>query len=273
MPRGVSQYDEAQLQRRLRMPEEVDVNWGSVVWQITGGGTPGSTNISDVSSRRQPTTVNGSTQISAAQSVYGVTSVFFNNSTANFIAAPTGNSADFAMGTGDFTVEGWVYQISTPLYSTFFEMGGHLANTGIICILGSGQGMQIYSGQFFGSSSSLTLNTWMHYAWSRNSGTMRQFINGAQVSSYTFSNNLTNVTLAPVWGQSRAFPSSGQYIFNGYMSDMRLTKGVGRYTSAFTPPTRNQSNVLNGAAAWSAGRVNQLQIDSPYLNRPPLIGD
>jgi hypothetical protein len=272
MPRGLNPYDEAQLQRRLLTPEQVDTHWGSVVWQITGGGTPGSANILDVSSRRQPTSVNGTTQLSAAQSVYGGTSVLFNNSTNNFIAAPAENSADFAMGTGDFTVEGWVYQISSSLYSTFFEMGGHLTSAGIICILGA-NGMQIYSGTFYGSSSAVTLNAWTHYAWSRSAGTMRQFINGNQVSSYTFSNNLTNVTLAPVWGQSRAFPSSNTYIFNGYMSDMRITKGVGRYTSAFTPPTRYQSDRLNGAAAWSANRANQVQINSPYLNRPTLIGD
>jgi hypothetical protein len=134
--------------------------------------------------------------------------------------------------------------------------------------------MRVYSGAFFGGSSALTTNAWTYYAWSLNSNTLRGFINGTQAFSTAFSNNLTNVSLAPCWGQSREFSSSSNYIFNGYMQDVRVTKGVGRYTANFTPPTRNSAMINNGVNAWAVGRqTSQTQINSPYLNSPPLIGD
>jgi hypothetical protein len=273
MPRGYNELDSAVIQKRLITPLENDPFYNSVVWNLTGGGISASTNILDISSRLTPTTVNGTTQISNTQSALGgTTSIFFNNSTSNYITAPA-NNADFALGTGDFTVEGWVYQNTVSQYSTFFEVNGHLSPNGIIFILGAA-GMQIYSGGFFGSTPALTTNAWTYYAYSRNSNTMRQFINGTQVSSYPFTNNLNNVTLAPVVGQSRAFPSSPSYTMNGYMNDIRITKGVGRYTAAFTPPTRYSAMINNGVNAWAVGRqTSQTQINSPYLNRPPLIGD
>ena len=76
-----------------------------------------------------------------------------------------------------------------------------------------------------------TQNVWTHLAVTRTGGTTRLWVNGVQATSVADTTNYSSVqvNIGVWWG--------GGYSFAGYVDDIRLTVGVARYTSAFTPPT------------------------------------
>ena len=69
-----------------------------------------------------------------------------------------------------------------------------------------------------------TQNTWQHYAVTRQGTTIKLFIDGVQVLSETNTRNYT-VNGPCVIGGIAALPL---YSLNGYMDEMRVTKGVAR---------------------------------------------
>jgi hypothetical protein len=215
----------------------VDPQFGSVSLLLHGDGTNGSTTITDSSPTPKTVTAVGNAQISTAQSKFGGSSLFFNNDSANAITAPS--SAAFAFDTNDFTVEAWIYQLAQNSFSALLEIGNHQLSDSVLFITGL-NGFQIYSGAFFGSVGNvLSLNTWQHVAYSRSGTTLRMFLNGNLTSSATFANNLTNTSNFSVGFPKGYIPTGANsvYPFNGYIDDLRITKGVARYTANFTPPT------------------------------------
>jgi hypothetical protein len=90
-------------------------------------------------------------------------------------------------------------------------------------------------GSILTSSTSLSLNTWTHVACVRSSGTITVYIDGVASGSVSNSTNLTDTT--PTVGTVVDYRNTGStYMLQGYIDDLRITKGLARYTSAFTPP-------------------------------------
>ncbi|MEL0120797.1 MAG: LamG-like jellyroll fold domain-containing protein, partial [Opitutae bacterium] len=84
-------------------------------------------------------------------------------------------------------------------------------------------------------TTTLPLNQWMHIAVSRAGGITRLFLNGTQEgSSYTDAAVYTSNANRPIIGvlENINYASSTP----GYIDDLRITKGVARYTSNFIPP-------------------------------------
>ena len=153
----------------------------------------------------------------------------------------TSTSSDLTFGTGDFTVETWLYPttvntstaykgiISDELYSSTGgwalsqrddELSLWIKNTG-------------GSWVSFVADGALTANQWQHIAVSYDSSTTttRLFVDGTVVASGTTSGwNLTGDQVEI--GRS----VSGQEVA-GYLFDVRATKGTARYTSNFTAPS------------------------------------
>ena len=168
------------------------------------------------------------TKSSTTQIKYGNSSMYFDGAGRLDLITPVPS-----FGTGDFTVEAWVYQITENTYSSLCEIGNHLTVNGIIFITTSTGNATIYSGAFYGSRP-FPLGQWNHIAFVRSSGNLLIFVNGSAGSPVTFTNNLTDNSVVNVGGRS-AEPSSG-YLLNGYVQDFRVTKGLARYTTNFTPP-------------------------------------
>jgi hypothetical protein len=210
-------------------PVPVDLNRNNVSLLLHGNGTNGSTTITDNSPSPKTVTAVGNAQISTAQSKYGGGSIAFDGN-GDQLTTPSNNA--FAFGTGDFTVEAWAYEIARSTYPTVIEIGNHLGAAGIIFLTNNGENLAgIYSGGFFAMTATGSLAAWNHYAWVRSGNSIQTFVNGIGGGAASFTNNLTNATSITIGG------IGGIYDLNGYIDDLRITKGVARYTANFTPPT------------------------------------
>lgn len=214
-----------------------DPNFANVSLLLHGNGTNGSTTFTDNSPNSFTLTRIGNTVISTVQSKFGGASILFDG-TGDRLTVPS--NIDFNFGTGDFTVEGWFYESARVQYSSFIEIGDHLLNTGIIFLLNGGNNIPnrlgIYSSSFFGSDLAGSLNAWNHIAYVRSSGQLSIYLNGVRGTTVAFTNNLTNTATVTIGSRSGG---NTIYDFNGYMDDIRITKGVARYTgSTLTVPTR-----------------------------------
>ena len=169
-------------------------------------------------------------------------SVLFDGS-GDYLSYPS--SADFALGTGDFTLEAWVYPTSAPGGGVNNDMTlfGHFGSPTMFFFLDNATlAPKLYNGSTtVGSSIGVSDNAWSHVAFSRTSGTLKIFVNGVEgySASYTFDHTST---ASPYTGKSNV--TSNRY-FHGFISDLRLVKGTGAYTSDFTPPTSPLTAITN----------------------------
>jgi len=135
-------------------------------------------------------------------------------------------STDYYLSGFDWTVEAWLYR-ANPDVNLLRTTGG----TGIQWYVDGSGYLRINAGgetSIVVSSVVVPLSSWAHIAATRQSGTVRLFING--VTRGTATGDLTNnATLNIVSTLSSA---------DNYVDELRITKGVARYTSDFTPPTK-----------------------------------
>lgn len=180
----------------------------------------------------------GNAQISTSVKKYGTGSMAFDGTDDRLTSA---TSPNIAFGTGDFTVEAWIYTNTLSGERGFIQTsdtaGGLKTSytTGILFAIGvSPYTLNVNVGNTNVSSGTtyLAINTWYHVAVTRSSGSVRLFINGTLVGGpTTITANLTgqNVCIGGYYNTS--------YLWNGYIDDLRITKGFARYTSNFTAPT------------------------------------
>jgi hypothetical protein len=200
-------------------------------------GSNGSTTFTDSSSNALTVTANGNAQISTAQSKFGGASGYFDGN-GDYLSA-TQNAA-YAFGTGDFTVEAWIYPTSfAATYQTIAATRGLAGvSTGWSCSLVSDGSLILYTNGFAYTGTvtgAVTLNAWSHIAMVRSSGNFQVYVNGTANRSSSVA--LTNdFTLQTFWVGIVGGNASGEP-FTGYIDDLRITKGVARYTANFTAPT------------------------------------
>jgi hypothetical protein len=161
-----------------------------------------------------------------------------------FVSGSTGtqanlpnNATNLAIGSGDFTVEGWV--------NTTTNGRGSLIGIGAVNTAGSlwfGWENDTTSYIRFGAtdviSSGLSLSSagWVHIALTRSGSTVRLYKNGSLVTSGTSSTNLNLTDVSAIGGYGASTPSS--YTLEGFISNLRLVVGTALYTgSTYTIPT------------------------------------
>jgi hypothetical protein len=212
---------------------EGDSYFSNVSLLLHGDGTNGSTTITDNSPSPKTVTANGNAQISTAQSKFGGASIAFDGTGDNLSVA---ESTGFDFGSANFTVECWIYANSLSASDYAALMGFHDA------INFNAWGAYVRSNGvfFYGSTATLTgggtvnTSTWYHFAASRSGSTIRVFLDGIEVNSDTvFGTYVAGGLLFRVGDDN----TGGNPAFNGYIDDLRITKGVARYTANFTPPT------------------------------------
>jgi hypothetical protein len=187
-------------------------------------GANGSTTITDSSRFANTVTAVGNAQISTTQSKFGGASIAFDG-TGDYVQLL--NSDLLAFGTGDYTIEMWIYGTDNATGRRIIELSGN--GEGNLAVVGTT--IQYYNGTFNDSSSSnvIVANSWQHIALSRQAGTARVYVDGTVRVSRA----------APLSTSQRSLYIGGLNAvpFVGYMDEIRITKGVARYTANFTPPT------------------------------------
>lgn len=173
----------------------------------------------------------GNAQISTSVKKYGTGSMYFDGTGDGLFARST---PDSAFGTGDFTVEFWInLAANLGSFVKIVEMGttGNCFTIETQSTLNVLTVTNLTSTVYLTSSTALTTSTWIHVAVTRASGTLRIFQNGTQTGS------VANTVDFPNSGGIYIGQSSTGQAMNGYIDDLRITKGHARYTANFTPPT------------------------------------
>jgi hypothetical protein len=244
-------------------------------------GTNGATTTSDLSNSNHSVTFNGSASISTAQSKFGGSSLYLNGSSQN---ASVPSSSDWDFGADDFTVECWfripnisgnkaIFAGATDYWMGTLVVGDKLGY--YVSANGTSWGLIGYLGISAGAGTiTLAADTWYHFAFVRNGNQWTGYLNGAQ--DYTASVAGTLVTRSEAkyigrWGNALND-------FTGYIDEFRVTKGIARYTSAFTPPATayltsagdvNKQVLINSTAdgvAIGTGGINQARIAKAWVN-------
>jgi hypothetical protein len=180
----------------------------------------------------------GDAKVSTAQYKYGTGSMVFDG-TGDGLFVPY--NPNLVMS-GNFTIEFWINFTSKTGYQTIYSFGYGISGD-IILQTGNGDGkIVVYTGNpsaAVATDSGSTVNTsqWYHIAVVRNGSTITIYRDGVSVGSGTSAtahNPSTASTLIIGGGSNSGF---NNYYFNGYIDDLRVTKGYARYTSNFTPPT------------------------------------
>jgi hypothetical protein len=162
----------------------------------------------------------------------------------DYLTIPNSNFFDF--GAGDFTIEMWVYptavgQSSLTLlyckpngsgYSGIILGQGVGAYTAVIYASSTGSTWNLASGV---SAGTMTANAWNHVAVCRYGTNLYGFVNGVlgsttSVSTTALVSTTTQVSIGSSLGTANTY-------LTGYIDDLRVTKGIARYTTNFTPPT------------------------------------
>ena len=202
-----------------------DPHYANVSLLLHGDGANASTVFTDSSPTPKTLTAVGNAQISTTQSKFGGASMYFDG-TGDYLTIPTTSDLYFP---ADFTIESWMWKSSSGLQTLFHG----LANGSLSVQIGNttidiGRSQIAYVIQ---AAYAPTLNSWFHFALTRAGTTYRVFINGSIVGTVVDANALidTSFTIAATPTVINAW--------NGYIDDLRITKGVARYTANFTPPT------------------------------------
>jgi len=250
-------------------------------------GTNGATSTTDSSNSNHTVTFNGTAQISTAQSKFGGSSILFDGD-SDYLNIP--DSSDFDFGAGAFTVECWI-NFTTSTGSSY---------TGLVIQARGGGGGN--SSWWFGLHEN-KISTWLSTSgsgWATSSDDTGPALNdgnwhhlalagdGTNVKGYVDGTLCFTITQGTLYNSNRtvdigaARDSSETYVagncFGGYMDGLRITKGVARYTSTFTPLTTahstsagdaNKQIIVNSSADGvdvGTGGINQARISKAWVN-------
>jgi len=263
-----------------------DVYFPNVSLLLPFDGSNGATSTSDSSNQNHTVTFNGA-QISSAQSKFGGTSLLLDGS--NDYLSIGGAEWNSNLNSGDFTVEFWI-RLDVVGSGEQRIITNYNGNNGWgVALWSGGGGTDYFDGYWYdgswrymqyniGGSSRYTtpsINTWYHVAFVRNGNDWGLYLNGTAESTRTVSGSIISSSLGSL---EVGRQHQGNYFVDGYMDDLRITKGLARYTSNFTPPTSthltqagdvNKQIIVNSAAdgvAIGTGGINQARIAKAWVN-------
>jgi len=178
----------------------------------------------------------GNASISTAQSKWGTSSIYFDG-TGDWLLDSLGTNPDSQLRTGNFTIELWVYLASADVGSARGLVSKGTSTTGYSVSLNSTEKVVFsFTTSTITSTGSMPTDSWVHIAVVR-SGTganlTKIYINGVNDGTGTVSTDFSQTNNLYV-GADRVAGSP----MKGYIQDLRITRGLARYTANFTPPTQ-----------------------------------
>ena len=234
--KGVARYTTAFTPPVAPLPIPViDLNFGAVSLLLHMNGANASTTFPDHSYNALAVTANGNAQISTAQSKFGGASALFDGTGDRLTLA---SSPLFGFGTGDFTCECWIHRTVSVNQNILDFRTAADVQTWVWNITSNAISMYTPSGTLISGTTVLAANQWYHVAITRSGGTIRQFVNGVLEGSGTNTSDFQSSRPLTIGGT----PDAVNGMFTGYIDDIRITKGIARYTANFTPPTAQFPN-------------------------------
>ena len=263
-----------------------ETNFNKVSLLLPFDGSDTATSTSDESDNSHTITFAGTAQLDTAQKKFGTASLLLDGD-SDYIQVADHDSFDF--GAGDFTAECWI-RFAALGNNTIFS---HWAN-------GTASSMSYYL-TYFNSSGILRLGyylggnldstyswspstgTWYHIALERSGTTLKVYIDGTSVISVSASTTALRDSEDPfrvgVFNDGSTGSTTLEWYFNGHIDDLRITKGLARYGTNFTPPTSahettggdgNLPVVLDADATGVRvdydGSTNQTRIAKAWVN-------
>ena len=209
-------------------------------------GTNGSTTLKDNSQYNQTITAHGNAQISTAQYKFGGSSGLFDGS-GDYLTAPSISAYNF--GSGDFTIDCWIRHGSSSIDYGILNKGDYDSSTRAFDLFVYGQSGSrrpyfVYSSDgsttttVQGSGIDLLADTWYHIAVVRYGTSIKIYVDGTSVANSTIGtasiySNSNTLYIGAIYNSALGTFS----YFNGYVDELRISKGIARWTSNFTPPT------------------------------------
>jgi hypothetical protein len=196
--------------------------------------------IIDKSQSVKSITLNGDVKSSTTQSKYLTSSMYFDGTGDSLTI---GNNQGLHIGSGDFTIEMWFRAAAVNTDQTLIIRRASATAKGIVININASAANKL--GFIAGdtdtaawevsmtSTSDLSADTWHHIAIVRSGNNFYLYLDGTQEASASSSVTIADDTSDLVIGTNEA----GTGYFSGYISDLRITKGLARYTSNFTPPS------------------------------------
>ena len=176
----------------------------------------------------------GDAQVSTTTSKFAPTSMYFDG-TGDYLQGPDSELVEF--GSGDFTIETWVRFAALPSSGTYYTLVSKWDNSTqksyLFYVYNASGTYQLYFTYTTNGSTNInpvatitpSINIWYHYAVSRSGANLRMFIDGTQVGS-TY--NIATDTIFGGTYQLQVGAATGANTLNGYMQDVRITKGYAR---------------------------------------------
>lgn len=216
-----------------------DPYWANVISLLHFDAANGTTTFTDA--------VTGTTWSRVSGAEISTTKARFGGSSASVPAAVNGGygcitsntDAAFSLGTSDFTIEGFL-SLSTSQSGFRFvfdsrPVGVNGAYPGLYVNGTDLVFMNSNAARITGGAAISLSGSWIHWAVCRVAGITRMFVNGVKVGAdYADATNYVNTRFR--YGNTSAAENFNN-ILGGYLDECRITKGVGRYSSSFTPPT------------------------------------
>jgi hypothetical protein len=214
----------------------------------------GATTFPDSSGNSVSITRYGNTVQSTTQYKW-ISSAYFDGSGDYLRHTYTG----FALGTSSFTVDAWVYLNAMPTSDSWpSEWASHVVLWGVgtfnqadgcNMIIGKTKLIiQSNDGQVISATHGMSTGQWYHLAYVRDGTSFLLFVNGTQIG--------TTVTSSASMGTGAysfigCETGQGAYL-NGYMEELRVSIGIARWTSNFTPPTGEYTSSSGPSVTTSA---------------------
>lgn len=236
-------------------------------------GASGSTTFTDSSMSPKTATVSGNAQISTDQSKFGGASGYFDgyNSYVSY------SDSDLSLGTGDFTIEGWLYPTGYGTGASF-DWAGIIWDTrdavplgpdGIGVLFNNSGKILVFHSAYSGyiitqTSSTVSLNQWTHVAVERVNNVYTIYLNGvADGTPTSYSYNLTGASLTIATGRNETAPTTWKY--PGYMDEVRITSRYAAHKGNFTPATGAYPNGQTINTAYPAPALGQVVISPNHI--------
>lgn len=217
-------------------PQETDPYFSSVSLLLHMDGSNGSTTFTDASNNALTVTANGNAQISTAQSKFGGASGYFDG-TGDYLQLQYSSLFNLSASI-NWTIELWFNSASFSAVSALISKDTYGSSFDWAIIIDNSTTLKCFT-QSTSSTLAVTVpamstGTWYHVALVNIGNTSTFYLNGVGYGSqnmYITNDSQSYLTIGCIgW-------NNPGYLFNGYIDDLRVTKGVARYTASFTPPT------------------------------------